>query len=120
MNSAAEALRREVRRVLLFQASFTLLVAAGFGYGRGWQGFLSAGYGGAAALLLTAWLGRGVQRASGLGSIYANTLTRYAAAIVILGLGMAALKLAPPPLILAFAVAQFGCLVLAPRAQAGR
>ncbi len=116
MNFAAEALRKGVRRVILFQALLTLLVAAAFGYARGWHGFLPAVYGGTIAMLLTGWLGRGVMRASGLGALFANATTRYAAAILFLGLGMGVLKLAPLPLIVAFAVAQFGFLVNVHRA----
>lgn len=71
---------------------------------------MSALYGGAITLLLTGWLGRGVWRARGLGALYANAITRYAAAMLFLGLGMGVLKLAPLPLIAAFAVAQFGFL----------
>ena len=61
-------------------------------------------------MLLSGWLGRGVLRSTGLGSLYANAITRYGAAMLFLGLGMGALKLAPLPLIVAFAVAQFGFL----------
>ena len=110
MNFAAEQLRKGVRRVLLFQALLTLLVAVVFGVARGRYDFSSAMYGGAVAVLLSGWLGRGVLRATGLGSLYANAVTRYGAAMLFLGLGLGALKLAPLPLIVAFAVAQFGFL----------
>ncbi|MBI3778557.1 MAG: hypothetical protein HY274_06550 [Gammaproteobacteria bacterium] len=103
-----ETLHKGVRRVILFQALLTLLIAAGFAYARGGFGFLSALYGGATAILLTGWLGRGVLRSSGLGTMYANAVTRYAAAMLFLGIGMGVLKLMPLPLILVFAVAQFG------------
>lgn len=107
---AAVTLRKEARRVILFQALLTLLVAAVFGVARGRWDFLSALYGGGVAVLLSAWLGRGVLRAAGLGALYANAITRYGAAMVFLGLGLAVIKLAPLPLIAAFAVAQFGFL----------
>ncbi len=107
---AAETLCKGVRRVLLFQAFLTLLVAAVFGVARGRYDFLSAGYGGAVAMLLSGWLGRGVRRSTGLGSLYANAITRYGAAMLFLGLGMGVIRLAPLPLIVAFAVAQFGFL----------
>ncbi|MCR4302102.1 MAG: hypothetical protein NUV51_10865 [Sulfuricaulis sp.] len=110
MSFAAETLRKGVRRVLLFQALLTLLVAAVFGVARGRYDFLSALYGGAVALLLSGWLGRGVLRAAGLGSLYANAITRYGAAMLFLGLGMGVIRLAPLPLIVAFAVAQLGFL----------
>ena len=105
-----EALRKGVRRVVLFQALLTLLVAAVFGYTRDRAEFFSALYGGATAMLLSAWLGFGVWRARGLGSLYANAVTRYGIAVLCLGLGMGMLKLAPLPLIAAFGVAQFGFL----------
>lgn len=110
MSFAADKLRKGVRRVLLFQALLTLFVAAAFGIARGRYEFLSALYGGITTILLTAWLGRGVLRGGGLGSMYANAITRYGAAMVLLGVGLGALKLAPLPLIVAFAVAQFGFL----------
>ena len=105
-----ETLRKGVRRVVLFQALLTLLVAAVFGYMRGRPEFLSAMYGGATAILLSGWLGFGASRARGLGSLYANAITRYGIAVLCLGLGLGILKLAPLPLIAAFAVAQFGFL----------
>lgn len=117
MNFAAAALRKGVRRVILFQALLTLFVAAGFGYVRGGFSLLSALYGGAITLLLTGWLGRGVWRAGGLGALYANAITRYAAAMLFLGLGLGVLKLAPLPLIVAFAVAQLGFLAPVHRAE---
>ena len=115
MNFAAATLRKEVRRVILFQALLTLLVAAVFGVTRGRWDFLSALYGGGVTVLLSAWLGRGVLRAAGLGSLYANAITRYGATMVLLGLGLAVIKMAPLPLIVAFAVAQFGFLAGARR-----
>jgi ATP synthase protein I len=109
-NLRMETLHKGVRRVLLFQALLTLLVAAAFAVARGRYDFLSALYGGAVAVLLSGWLGRGVLRSTGLGSLYANAITRYGAAVLFLGLGLGVLKLAPLPLIVAFAVAQFGFL----------
>lgn len=110
MSFAAEPLRQGVRRVLMFQALLTLLVAAVFGVVSGLPELLSTLYGGAVAVLLSAMLGRGVLRATGLGSLYANMITRYGAAILFLGLGFSVIRLAPLPLIVAFAVSQFGFL----------
>jgi ATP synthase protein I len=99
-----------VLRVILLQAALTLSVSAVFAYTRGPAEALSALYGGGCAMLLSAWLGRTVGRLRGLGSLYAGAVTRYALAVVCLGLGLGALKLAPLPLIVAFAAAQFGFL----------
>ena len=105
---------------MLCQAWLTLFVAAGFGFARGGLSLLSALYGGAITLLLTGWLGRGVWRAGGLGALYANAITRYAAAMLFLGLGLGVLKLAPLPLIVAFAVAQIGFLAPVHRANSAQ
>lgn len=110
MSFAAETLRKGVRRVLLFQALLTLLVAAVFGVARGWFDWWSAMYGGAVAVSLSALLGRGVLRFTGLGSLYANVITRYGAAVLFLGLAFGVFKLSALPLIVAFAVAQLGFL----------
>ena len=110
MSFAAETLRKEVRRVFLFQALLTLLAAAAFGIARGRFDFVSALYGGAVAVVLSGWLGCGVIRAAGRGSLYANAITRYGAAMLFLGFGMGVFKLVPLPLIAAFAVAQLGFL----------
>ncbi|MHB8744338.1 MAG: ATP synthase subunit I [Sulfuricaulis sp.] len=110
MHTAAAALRQGVHRVLWLQAWLTLFVAAAFGYAGGGYSLLSALYGGAITLLLTGWLGRGAARTNGLGALYAHAVTRYAAAMLFLGLGMGVLKLAPLPLIVGFAVAQLGFL----------
>lgn len=109
-NLAAAVLRKGVRRVILLQALLALLVAAVFGYVHGGFDFLSALYGGFIAMLLTTYLGMGVARARGLGSLYMNAVTRYGAAILGLGLGIAVLKLAALALIASFAVAQLGLL----------
>jgi ATP synthase protein I len=98
----------------------TLFVAAGFGYVRGGPSLLSALYGGVITLLLTGWLGHGVWRAGGLGALYANAITRYVAAMLFLGLGLGVLKLAPLPMIVAFAVAQLGFLAPVHRANNAR
>ncbi|OGI48670.1 MAG: hypothetical protein A2151_07225 [Candidatus Muproteobacteria bacterium RBG_16_65_34] len=123
MNADAEALRREIRRVVLAQALITVSVAAVFWFVRDRYQALAALYGGATALLSSVWLGRGVQRAGAqprdggiVGALFVNALMRYVAAILLLGLGIGALRLAPVPLVFAFAVAQFGFLANVRRA----
>ncbi|HYA38964.1 MAG TPA: hypothetical protein VEI74_11925 [Candidatus Methylomirabilis sp.] len=110
LGARMDTLRKGVSRVVLFQALLTLLVAAVFGYMRGRPEFFSALYGGSTAVLLSGWLGLNVRRARGLGSLFASTITRYGLAVLCLGLGMGAWKLAPLPLIAAFSVSQFGFL----------
>ena len=106
---------RGVRRVVLTQGALTLLAAAGFAVAAGWSEALAALYGGGVALLISAWQGwrlRRVGRAGGAATdvvaLYIGVIQRYAAVFVLLGLGLAVWRLAPLPLITAFAVAQFG------------
>jgi hypothetical protein len=123
-----DAVSRDLRRVLLTQALLTLMVAGGFGFARGLPESLAALYGGATTLLITAWLARRVRRAgetatpgAGLIVIYSSAVVRYAAVVVLVGAGIGLLKLAPLPLLSAFAVTQFGFLASwrAPNGVAG-
>jgi len=123
-----DAVSRDLRRVLLTQVLLTLLVAGGFGFARGLPESLAALYGGATTLLITAWLARRVRRAgetatpgAGLIVIYSSAVVRYAAVVVLVGAGIGLLKLAPLPLLSAFAVTQFGFLASwrAPNGVAG-
>lgn len=131
-------LAKGIRRVMFTQAVLTLIAAVGFWLlGSGWwsqapstgwsQGLspqlintLSAVYGGLIALLGTWWLGRRVQRASEVAhespqgsqlSLYAGAVQRFVGTLVLLGIGLGVLKLAPLPLIAAFGLAQFGFFV---------
>lgn len=99
------------------QAALTLLVAAGFVLARGWPEALAAMYGGGVTVLISAWQGWRLRRTSArrgqtarteLVGLYAGTLQRYAAVFVLLGIGLGVWRLAPLPLVVAFAVAQFG------------
>lgn len=111
-----------LRRVLLVQALLTLLVVAGFGVRGGWREALAAGYGGAVTILVSGWLGWRLRRigertqaVANLGLLYSSAALRYAAAIVLLALGLGLLGLSPLPLVVAFGLAQFGFLVSAGR-----
>lgn len=117
-----QPLRRDVRRVVLAQALLTLLVAAAFAFRGGGREALAACYGGAVTILISGWLGWRLRRAgeraqavADLGLLYSSAVMRYAAAIVLLALGLGALKLSPAPLVVAFGLAQFGFLASARR-----
>ncbi|MBI3575686.1 MAG: ATP synthase subunit I [Gammaproteobacteria bacterium] len=117
-----QPLRRDVRRVVLAQALLTLLVAAAFAFRGGGREALAACYGGAVTILISGWLGWRLRRAgeraqavADLGLLYSSAMMRYAAAIVLLALGLGALKLSPVPLVVAFGLAQFGFLASARR-----
>lgn len=112
-----DALSRDSRRVLLAQVLLTLLIAGGFGFARGLPAALAALYGGAITVSITGWLARRVRQAgqvpspgAGLVVIYSSAVVRYAAVIVLVGMGIGLLKLSPLPLLSAFAVTQFGFL----------
>ena len=106
---------RGVRRVVLTQGALTLLVAVGFGVAVGWSETVAALYGGGVAVAISGWqgwrlkrLGRGAGAAADMVTLYVGVVQRYAAVFVLLGLGLAVWRLAPLPLITAFAVAQLG------------
>ncbi len=119
MSPAGEPLHKDIRRVLFAQAVLVVVVAAGFGVARGGFDALSALYGGAVTIGVTTWLGRRLQRVGGPGdppgagllALFSSFVVRYAAVIVLLGLGLGVLTLAPLPLLAAFAATQFGYLV---------
>jgi len=112
-----DALSQDLRRVLWAQGLLTVLIAGGFGFAHGLPELLAALYGGMTTILITAWLARRVRRAgatatpaAGLMVIYSGAVVRYAAVVVLVGAGIGLLKLAPLPLLSAFAVTQFGFL----------
>ncbi len=115
----ATSLRQEVRRVVWAQALLTLVMAAVFALRDGAHAALAAAYGGAVAMLISGWLGWRLRRAGApagrLAMLYSSAVLRYAAAIVLLALGLGVLKLAPLPLVIAFGLAQFGFLANARR-----
>jgi len=112
-----DTLSRDTRRVLYAQMLLTLLIAGGFGLANGLPEALAALYGGVTTLLITGWLARRIRKAgqtatagAGLAVIYSGVVLRYAAVAVLIGAGIGLLKLAPQPLLVAFAVTQFGFL----------
>lgn len=112
-----DSLSRDARRVLQAQLLLTLLVAGGFGLIDDLPGVLAALYGGATTLLITGWLAYRVRKAgqttttgSGMAVIFSSVVLRYAVVVALLGTGLGLLKLAPLPLLVAFAVTQFGFL----------
>jgi len=117
--NSATSLYRGVRRVVIAQAVLTVLTAAGFAASNGWPQAFAALYGGGVTVLISAWQGWRLQRMSArhrqsaggaLVGVYVGAIQRYAAVFVLLGFGLAVWRLAPLPLVAAFAVAQFGYL----------
>jgi ATP synthase protein I len=122
------ALARGARRVLTAQAVATLAFAVGFGVASGWPAAAAASYGGAITITVTAWLAWRLRRVraqatpgTGAAVIYSSALLRYLALIALIAMGFALLKLMPLPLLLTFAVTQFGFLAgLLPDTGRGR
>ncbi len=115
----ATSLRQGVRRVVWAQALLTLVMALVFALRDGSRAGLAAVYGGAVTMLISGWLGWRLRRAGvqagGMAVLYSSAVLRYAAAIVLLALGLGVLKLSPLPLVAAFGLAQFGFLANARR-----
>lgn len=128
---AVESLNTGIRRVVGRQLVLVLMVAVAVGVWRIWtQGVpdgivhgafeaMAALYGGGITVLNTWWLGRRVQRAGEIAreqpqrgqlSLYAGAVQRFVVTLILLGIGLGWFKLAPIPLILAFAVSQLGFL----------
>jgi ATP synthase protein I len=102
---------------VLTQALLTLGVALSFGVSHGLAAFEAALYGGAVTILVSAWQGWRMQRAAGLGAVYLSVIARYAMVVMLLALGLGVFRLTPIPLVVAFAVTQFGYLVYIRRAH---
>lgn len=120
MGYAAANLQQGIRRVVLTQTLLTLIVAIGFLFTLDMFHAVAACYGGAITVLSTWWLGRRLQLAGELAlrdvkggqiSLYGGVALRFVTVLVLLGVGIGLLKLAPIPLITAFAVAQLGFLL---------
>lgn len=114
--SYTDAVGRDALQVVFAQALLTLVMASGFWIVRDGGQALAALYGGGVTMVLTGWLAWRVRRAGGrdrsLGSIFSGSIARYALAALGIGAGIGLMGLAPLPLLSAFAVTQFGYLVL--------
>ncbi len=119
MSHAARVMRATVRRVLILQLLIVLGVAAAYLVARGFHPAWSALYGGAIALLSTWLMGWRITRAahaasrdSGQGAfvIYAGVAQRFLLVLVLMGLGMGVLKLAPVAILVGYALAQIAYL----------
>lgn len=129
MSYAARLLVQHVRRVLYTQVVLTLVVAAVFfaapgfvstprvGFSPDWIHGWSALYGGAVAMLSAWWLGRGLNAAGerarehpgqGVAVLYSRLFQRLLGVVALFVIGFGALRLAPLPMVVSFAVAQLG------------
>ncbi len=104
------------RRLLILQIFLGALVAAFFLWLDGRVAALSSVYGAAVSVVLSSLLRWGVQRAlranNSMTLLYIGAAVRFALALVFFGVGLAALDLAPLPLIIGFCVAQAAYVIL--------
>ena len=115
MSVAVDSLHRGVRRTVLIQVAIATTVAVACYAMAGLHEFVSALYGGAIVVLASLWLGLYARRdgagRNGWGErlvSYSMAALRFAAVLSLLVLGLGALHLAAPPLIVAFAATHLG------------
>lgn len=112
---AAREIIIATRRVVALQAGAAALVAAGFYFGRGQLEAVSAFYGGLISVMTAFLLSRGVIRAADAAQqsqkksmiiLYLGAAQRFVLVLVLFGVGLAGLHLAPLPTIAGFVAAQ--------------
>lgn len=115
MNTAASEIVAAVRRVVALQAGAAALVAAGFFIGKGQWAAVSGLYGGLISVVTAILLSRGVIRAADAAQqsqkksmiiLYLGAAQRFVLVLVLFGVGLAGLHLAPLPTIAGFVAAQ--------------
>ncbi|MCC6209084.1 MAG: ATP synthase subunit I [Gammaproteobacteria bacterium] len=124
MNSASDELRIRTRRVIGLQLGIGLAVVAGFFTIKGPAAAWSAAYGGAVGVIMSLLLSRGVMLAGRLQSakagqavLYAGAAVRFVLVLVLLTVGLAALKLTPLPVVVGFIAVQLGFMLAAGRSR---
>lgn len=131
MSQPGTELVEKGRRVVIIQLMMTLVVAVAFfvyGFvfalphsaGQGLWDALSATYGGLTSVLLALLSIRGFRRANAIALsdpkksmmiLYVGAVQRFVAVLVMLGIALGALKLAPIAVFIGFALAQAGYLM---------
>ncbi len=117
MSVAVDSLHQGVRRIILIQAAIAVGVSMVCYVVAGWHELMSALYGGAIVVLASLWLGRHVRRAGAAhvaGSwgdrlvTHSMAVLRFAIILLLLAIGLGALQLAAPPLIVTFIATHMG------------
>lgn len=115
MNNDYREFAVSARKLLILQVTIGGFVAAGFAWLDGELGAKSSIYGTFISVILTSILRWGVERAAqaaekdkktGMGLLYMGAAVRFVLALVLFGVGLAALKLAPLPLVVGFCMSQ--------------
>ncbi|MDT8383604.1 MAG: ATP synthase subunit I [Gammaproteobacteria bacterium] len=122
MTGIDKALAGKARRVVIVQLSMSLIVAAAF-FGLSEAGLwkaLAAGYGGLSSVVLALISIGGFKRANAIALsdpkqsmmiLYIGAVVRFAAVIVLLGIGLGLLKLDALAVLIGFALAQASYLM---------
>jgi F0F1-type ATP synthase assembly protein I len=117
MSVAIATYQRSVRRVVLVQLVLATAVAVAFYCACGWRELFAALYGGGVTILASLWLGRQLrratltQRSSSLGSrlaTYSMASMRFVVVLALFAIGLGALELTAPAMIIGFATAKLG------------
>jgi F0F1-type ATP synthase assembly protein I len=121
VNGIDKALAGKARRVVIVQLAVTLIVAAAFfGVEEGLWKALSASYGGLSSVVLALISIGGFKRANAIALsdpkqsmmiLYIGAVVRFAAVIVLLGIGLGLLKLDALAVFTGFALAQASYLM---------
>lgn len=111
----------DLSRLLWLQSGLILATATVFALWLGQHAALSALYGGVITLLTTGWMARRIRHASnrmvhhpgqGAMALYAAMATRFVFTVVLLALGLGALKLSALAMLLTLILAQAATLTL--------
>lgn len=114
----------KARKVIGLQVLIGGLVVAGFFFGAGVLGALSAGYGSLVTMILAYLLSRGVAQASDTAQLspkkstailYMGAVQRFLLVLALFGLGFAFLKLEPLAMVIGFALPQLAFMIMAAR-----
>ena len=124
MTFAGDKLQKSAIRVMVAQALFTMLVAAGALVFYGLQPALAATYGGGLAMSVAFFSARWVYDAGetakkqpffGAGAFYLAAGKRLLLTLLGFGIGFGVFKLLPVPLLLAFGLSHFGYIFASQR-----
>ncbi|VAW87873.1 hypothetical protein MNBD_GAMMA17-428 [hydrothermal vent metagenome] len=126
MNDSAKPaeLADNARKIILMQLGIGLVIAAGFFLKDGSWAALSAFYGGLVSVASAAMLSRGINRATIAAEksaqtsqmiLYLGAVVRFVLVLVLFGIGLGALEMAPLALIIGFVITQLVFVLMAGR-----
>lgn len=121
MNVDDQEFAQGARKLFILQVAIGGFVAGGFVWLQGELAGKSAIYGAFISIILTSLLRWGVEKAAstadvnknaGMGLLYMGAAVRFVLALILFGVGLAALELAPLPLVVGFCMTQGAYIVL--------